>query len=89
MEYLSHSNGYHGYCPKLPPIPDNSNEAQQLTVDQASRYQSSADHQSTLHSVVVESHHPLNGKPNRIYTDKGDSVIEQQWIEEYQGWLCE
>jgi hypothetical protein len=54
---------------------------------QSSTYQTSADHQSTPGSVVVESHHPLNGNPNRIYTDKGGSVIEQQWIEEYQGWL--
>jgi hypothetical protein len=72
---------------KLPTITDNSNEAQQLTVDQASRYQSSADHQSMLHSVVVESGHPLNGKPNRIYTDKGGASIEQQWIQEYHDWL--
>ena len=87
VEYRSQSNGYPGYCPKLPPIPDKSNEAQQLSLDKASRYQTSADHQSTPGSVVVESHHPLNGNPNCIYTDKGGSVIEQQWIEEYQGWL--
>ena len=87
VQYLSQSNGYPGYCPKLPPIPDKSNEAQQLSLGQSSTYQTSADHQSTPGSVVVESHHPLNGYPNRIYTDKGGSVIEQQWTEEYQGWL--
>ena len=84
MQYLSQSNGYPGYCPRLPPIPGKSNEAQQLSLGQSSTYQTSADHQSTPGSVVVESHHPLNGNPNRIYTDKGGSVIEQQWIEEYK-----
>jgi hypothetical protein len=74
VQYLSQSNGYLGYCLKLPTKTDNSNDAQQLSVDQASRYQSSADHQLTPGSVVVELHHPLNGKPNRIYTDKCGSV---------------
>jgi hypothetical protein len=55
-------------------------------LDKASRYQS-VDHHSTPGSVVVELHHHLNGKPNHIYTDKGGSVIEKQWIEEYKGWL--
>ena len=38
-------------------------------------------------SIVVELDHPLNGKPDCIHTNKGGSVIEHQWIEEYQGWL--
>ena len=38
-------------------------------------------------AVVVELPSSCNGKLNRIYTNKGGSDIEQQWIEEYQGWL--
>ena len=87
VQYRSQSNGYPGYCPKLPPIRDKSVEAQQSSLKAAPSYQTSASHQIMAPSVVVESHSLKNRKPNRIFTDKVGSVIEQKWIEEYQAWL--
>ena len=87
VQYRSQSNGYPGYCPKLPPIQEKSVEAQQSSLKAAPSYQTSASHQIVAPSVVVESHSLQNRKPNRIFTDKVGSVIEQKWIEEYQAWL--
>jgi hypothetical protein len=39
VQYRSQSNGYPGYCPRLPTSDITHNEAQQSSLEQTSRYQ--------------------------------------------------
>jgi len=47
----------------------------------------SSDHHETAHTVPVQSDPIMKAKPNRIYTRKDGSEIEEEWIEKYQDWL--
>ena len=47
----------------------------------------SSDHQETAHTFPVQTDPIMKAKPNRIYTRKDGSEIEEEWIEKYQDWL--
>ena len=50
-------------------------------------YQKSAEHQKLDGPVATDSRPPCDAVSRRVVKDKDGSDIEQEWIEQYQGWL--
>ena len=84
--YNSHRNEYPSYCPTIPPISIHDDASQQ-SFDKTHRYLKSVEHQETDNRVATDSHPPCDAVPCRVIKDKDGSDIEQEWIEQYQGWL--
>lgn len=80
--YNSHRNEYPSYCPTIPPISIHDDASQQ-SFDKTRRYLKSVEHQE----VATDSHPPCDAVSRRVIKDKDGSDIEQEWIEQYQGWL--
>ena len=84
--YNSHRNEYPSYCPTIPPISIHDDASQQ-SFDKTHRYLKSVEHQKTDNPAATDSHSPCDAVSRRVIKDKDGSDIEQEWIEQYQGWL--
>jgi hypothetical protein len=52
-----------------------------------SKHQIPTTHQKTAPLVAIASCPDRNSKTNRTFINKDGSEIEQEWIEEFEGWL--
>ena len=84
--YNPQRNDYPSHCPTIPPISIH-HESRQQSFDKTHRYKKSVEHQETNHPVATDSHPPCDAVSRCLIKNMDGSDVEQDWIEQNQGWL--